>query len=79
MKRSFLEYNRTGIKIEVIIRDEDWGKLDSFKCDAKNWNKIASILKRKYGLSFSPEIPHEESVNHLEKERGINWFEKGEW
>jgi len=39
-----------GIKIEITIRDEDWSKIDSFKCDSRSFHKIVSVIKQKYGL-----------------------------
>lgn len=43
---------REGIKIEVIIRDENYRKLDSFRCDIGSFHKIIGLLKKKYGLTF---------------------------
>ena len=46
---------REGIKIEIIIRDENWKKLDSFKCNVDNFSKVFSLLNKKYGLDFKPK------------------------
>ena len=50
---SIFEYNRTGEKVELVIRGPFNDKLDTFKWninDKKTERKIIEILKRKYGI-----------------------------
>lgn len=56
------EYNweysrRNGVKIEVVIKDQNWQKIDTFKCEAKNFNKIYHMILKKYGIKVKPETP----------------------
>lgn len=46
------------MNVEVIIRDESMGKIETFKCRAVDFHKIAHILYKKYGIRYSPEIEH---------------------
>ena len=49
-------YNDKGLNVEVIIRDESMSKVDTFKCRADEFHKIAHILYKKYGIRYKPEV-----------------------
>jgi hypothetical protein len=54
-KHNWITYGRQGEIIEIIIRDSTGTKIDFFRCNnKKDYAKISSILKNKYG--FSSEI-----------------------
>lgn len=74
-KHSWIKYGRSGNVMEIIIRDDNMSKTDSFKCninDKKATNNIFKILKDKYNVDFKPEISAEESVNSKQKD----WLDK---
>lgn len=50
------EYNRGGLNIEITIRDESMSKIETFKCRAEDFHKIAHILYKKYGIRYKPEV-----------------------
>lgn len=53
MKKKFkLDYHTGGDVIEIIIRDITGAKIDTFKCNFKNFPDIIRIISRKYGLKF---------------------------
>lgn len=56
MSRFNLTYNRGGEIVELKIMDSNGYKLDTFKCTLKDFPKIISVINRKYGLNFHPEI-----------------------
>jgi len=47
---------REGIKIEIIVRDENWRKLDSFKCGVGDFPKVIATLRKKYGLEIKRKV-----------------------
>lgn len=60
-----------GLKFEIIIRDENWRKIEVLKSDYKNFHKIAYILFKKYDLSFFK--PNEKEDKDLDWLKGDNW------
>lgn len=62
-----LDYSREGDTVEVIIRDVSGRKMDRFRIKAKEFYKITSILKNKYGVKFKPEV--DKDLNWLKKRR----------
>lgn len=43
-------YKKKGVKFEIVVRDENWAKLDTYKCDTRGFSKVIHLLERKYGL-----------------------------
>jgi hypothetical protein len=66
-------YTRGSFKIEIIIRDSNWSKIDTFKFDAKEFWKFASIIKRKYGIDYKAP-PRKE-----DEQKKIDLLGKAEW
>tara|TARA_Y100000310_G_C20518442_1_gene732397 strand:- start:423 stop:653 length:231 start_codon:yes stop_codon:yes gene_type:complete len=67
-----LHYKRNGLNIVIIIHDENWRKLDTFKFSENNQKLKSSIMrtiKDKYGIfqifskAFKPTI-----------DQDINWL-----
>ena len=56
---NWLKYGKSGTTVEIIIRDDGGGKLDSFKFhsrDKKTIKKVFKTIKMKYGIDFVKEI-----------------------
>ena len=65
-KHNWLKYGRRGMKCEITVNDEDNRRLDFFRFQISDKNaerNIGSILKRNYGINFSPEIKSNDSIN----------------
>jgi len=60
-----------GLKFEIIIRDENWRKIEVLKSDYKNFYKIVYILFKKYDLIFFK--PNEKEDKDLDWLKGDNW------
>ena len=71
----YFEYNRGGLNVEVIIRDENMGKIETFKCRAEDFHKIAHILYKKYGIRYKPEISYPLGIK---KPRDLEWTDKNQ-
>jgi len=57
MSHNFINYNRTGEIVEIIIRDFSGARIEGFKAkikDREKVNKIMHVLKKKY--DFKPEV-----------------------
>jgi hypothetical protein len=63
-------YNRGGLNVEVTIRDESMCKIETFKCRADDFHKIAHILYKKYGIRYKPEISYPLGIT---KDRDLDW------
>lgn len=71
-----IEYNRSGDKVEIIIRDVNGGKIESHHCQVGDRKKYASILrylKDKYG--FEPEVDGINGTKDLKVNEGVDWWE----
>ena len=67
-KWSGYNYKRTGHKIKIEVFDETKRKMESLFSDNEGAHKRnSSILKEKYGIDLTPEIPKEESINDEER------------
>ncbi len=63
-----IRYTRRGLKITVTVQDENYGKLDTFRCHANEFPKVVKTLHEAYGVPFfKPEIPPEKSINALKE------------
>jgi len=66
---NWIKYNQKGTVIEIIIRDDGGGKLDSFKfssTDKGAARKVFRTIKIKYGIDLKDKKP--------DKDRDINWL-----
>jgi hypothetical protein len=63
--------NERGLNVEVVIRDESMSKIESFKCKADDFHKIAHILYKKYGIRYKPEID-----GFFNKPKDLQWADK---
>lgn len=50
----YSEKSKRGYKVEVIIRDNNWSKIDTLKTDSNNFYKILKILEKKYDIKLRP-------------------------
>jgi len=62
--------DKSGLNVEVIIRDESMGKIEVLRCKGNEFYKIASILYRKYGIRYKPEV---ENPIGFKKDRDLEW------
>lgn len=67
---SNFDYNRKGLNVEIVIRDESMSKIETFKCRAEDFHKIAHILYKKYGIRYKPEV---ESSLGFKKPADLDW------
>lgn len=68
-------YNRGGLNVEVTIRDESMCKIETFRCKADEFHKIAHILYKKYGIRYKPEIPQSFGIK---KPQDLEWTNKNQ-
>lgn len=71
-----LVYNKSGDTIEIVIRDTNMRKLETWKfnvADKKLGNDTFNYLKRKYG--FEPSIKPNESIGELAKKKPTDLFD----
>jgi len=67
-KHNWMTFSREGKIIEIAIKEGDGRRLDFFRSNnPKELSNITRIIKTKYGLDFTPEIKHEDSVNFKEQ------------
>ncbi len=55
---NWIKYGQNGMIIEIIVRDENGSKIESFRVnsnDKKTFKKVIRLLKDKYGLDFNIE------------------------
>jgi len=67
-KHNWMTFSREGKIVEIQIKESDNRRLDFFRSNnQKELQKITNIIKNKYGLDFTPEIKHKDSVNFKEE------------
>lgn len=66
-------YNQEGLNVEVTIRDESMGKIETFRCRASEFHKIAHILYKKYGIRYKPEVDYSLGIK---KPKDLEWVNK---
>ena len=49
-------YRKNGLKIEIIIRDDNFKKIDTFKFNIHEFNKFFNIIRKKYGIRTDSDI-----------------------
>ena len=73
--KPYIEYERSGDVIEIIIKDFSDRRIDRFRfngSDKKAFARVLKTIKDVYGFYPKfPEIEEDESINQLEKEREI--------
>ncbi len=66
----WLKRDVRGAVVEITIRDDGGGKLDTFKfvaSDKKTIRKVVKTLKEKYNIDFIQEMK--------EREKDLEWLE----
>lgn len=66
---NWIRYGQDGMTAEIIVRDENGSKIESFKVnldDKKAIRKVIRILKEKFGFDFSFKWDH--------KNRDLEWL-----
>ena len=63
-----IEYRRRGKIIEIIVRESNHAKIDTFtynEKDSKTKNRILKILKEKYNINFIPDVIEDRDLDWL--------------
>jgi len=45
-------YCQSGFKLVIQVLDDDFRKIETFKCNAKDFPKICQILDRRFGIKY---------------------------
>ena len=61
---------RNGVKFELVIRDEDWKKIDIIKFAPNNFFKTMNDIGNRYGI----DIKNKKLFDEVEEE--IDWLKK---
>lgn len=73
-EQEWFELKRNGIKFELIVRDQDFKKLETNRFTPKNFNHVMKEIGKRYGigkkhLTLNKEIENE--LDWLKKEKII--------
>jgi len=49
-ENKWVQVRKNGFKLELIIRDQDWRKIDTIKCTSKEFPKVCSDIERRFGI-----------------------------
>lgn len=64
--KKWVEVKRNGLKLELIIKDQDWKKVDTIKCTAKQFPQVLSDIERRFGIPTKLSKPKNEVDEELE-------------
>ena len=72
--KKWVEVKKNGLKLELIIKDQDWKKIATIKCTSKEFPNVCSDIERRFGIpikkkEISKEV--EEELGFLKQ--GLNW------
>lgn len=67
------EYNKRGIMIDVIVKDENFRRLDKFKCRIGTFSEVVNTISRKYG-----EVVKEKKKED-NQDKDMDWLRKVDW
>ncbi len=69
-KQEWFELKRNGIMFEMIVRDQDWTKLETKKFKPQDFTKSIRDIKNRYGLTEKEITPNKEFQDE------IGWLKK---
>lgn len=69
-EQEWSKLRRTGVKFELVVRDQDWRKLETNKFTLQNFTKIMRDIGNRYGLEKQDSKPNKELQNEM------NWLKK---
>ena len=69
-EQAWFELKRNGIKFELVIRDQDFKKLETNRFTPKNFNKVMKEIGKRYGIG-KKHLTHNEEVQDE-----IEWLRK---
>lgn len=56
----FIEYNRKGKIVDIVVRDENGGKEGTFKAtNQRDYARVISLIEKKWGYKPIIDIDHE--------------------
>ncbi len=70
-KQEWFEMKRSGIMFELIVRDQDWKKLETTKFNPHDFTKTMKDIGNRYGIDEKMLIPSnevQEEMGFLKKE-----------
>jgi len=70
--QKWFKLKRVGIKFELVVRDQDWRKLETNKFTPQNFTKIMNDIGNRYGVEepdLKPNKEFQDEVNWLKKEK----------
>lgn len=65
-EQKWFELKRNGIMFELIVRDQDFKKLETNKFTPKNFNHTMKEIGNRYGIEKKHLIPNEEIQDEIE-------------
>jgi len=74
-EHKWFELKRTGIKFELVIRDEDFKKIDTIRFSSNKFIKTMKDIGSRYGIEDCMQKPNKEiqdEIDWLKKESIIN-------
>ena len=71
--KSWVEVKKSGYKIELIVRDQDWKKLATEKCTAKQFPDKCLDLNKRFGIP----IFKQDNLDEVSQERDFLKKEMG--
>lgn len=73
-KQAWIELKRNGIKFELVVRDQNFMKLETKRFTPQNFNKTMKDVGNRYGISNEALVPNddfEEEMSWLKKKQII--------
>ena len=71
-EQEWFELKRNGIKFQLIVRDQDFKKLETNEFTAKNFNHAMKEIGNRYGIGKKHLMPNKEIEDEL------NWLRKSD-
>jgi len=65
-KQEWFELKRNGIKFELIVRDQDWKKIETKKFTSQDFTKTMKDIGNRYGIKKERIIPNKEIQDELD-------------
>jgi hypothetical protein len=72
--KKWVNVKKNGMKLELIIKDQDWKRVDVIKCTSKEFPQVLSDIERRFGIPTKKQAPTElrkevdEELSFLSKE-----------
>ena len=65
-KKEWFELKRNGVKFELIVRDQDFKKIETRKFNPNNFDTTMKDIGKRYGISESMQTPNDEIQEEIE-------------